>query len=349
VCYLNNKKIQIPNSGHVVFISNNEYITNQLLFVLAKINDMEYYDTVFIIPYNNIEDLKNIFINIAILLNKKDKNQLLCSFVLDNYIDILKSMHSFSHIYQKLTNNEIIELIRNGHFYSVMQPIYDIQDKKLYGYEFLLRGKINDNIISPLDIYETAYEIGLQDYLDDRARTISIVKASTLKNKNVKLFVNFLPSVIDSPNYSLKSTFDIAKLNKVSLSNIVFEVVESESIKDLNILKNIFVFYRKNGTTIAMDDIGSGYSSLNNLHKILPDFVKIDRELISFCDINSNKLIIIETIVRLCQSLNILVLAEGIERVEELRVLQNTGIRLAQGYLLGKPSEEEVIVPYIFE
>jgi EAL domain-containing protein (putative c-di-GMP-specific phosphodiesterase class I) len=62
--------------------------------------------------------------------------------------------------------------------------------------------------------------------------------------------------------------------------NIVFEITETHSIKDLSFVKGILAFYRDAGFEIALDDIGSGYSGLNLLHQLMPDYIKIDMELI---------------------------------------------------------------------
>lgn len=341
-----------PNEGKLVFISKDEHIISKINSALMEQfnQDIDKYGDIFIIDFKDREELREIIKNVSSALNKNEKKTLLCSFYSDDSITVLKNIVTFFALYQDIFNEEIVNLIKHGNLYSVIQPIYNIQEKKLFGYEFLLRGRSNGQNIPPFEIFEVAHELGLEHLLDARARECSIKKASELKNKdNLKVFINFLPSVINKEKYSLDGTFKFASLYEVPLDSLVFEMVETEDVKDIEKINNIFVVYKQNGTRIAMDDVGSGYSSLNNLHKIVPDYVKIDRELIDHCDQNTWKLKIIQSIVNLCKNLNIMVLAEGLERKEELETCRALGIDLAQGYLLGKPSEEEVTVPYNFD
>lgn len=93
---------------------------------------------------------------------------------------------------------------------------------------------------------------------------------------------------------------------------------------------------------VALDDVGSGYSSLNMIAKLLPDIVKIDREIIDHIDTNIVNQSIFRAIVQIAKESNILVLAEGIERAEEAAFCTREGADLAQGYYFGKPSAEPI-------
>lgn len=340
--------INIPENGDLILI-NREFDLNLTLANLLSHYHVEHENLYFRISYNNKGELNELLINIYEKLSAIERKNILCSFYSTDLNFILSNLINLDTLYHILINREIIELIYDGNLFSVMQPIYDIQNKKLFGYEFLLRGHIDEKLIPPLKIYETAHALGLQYQLDLRARDISVTKASQLLNQNIKVFINFLPTVINHQKFCLDNTFNTASKLQVSLSNLVFEVVETENIHDLADLNKVFVVYKENGTRLAMDDVGAGYSSLNNLHKLSPDYVKIDRDLISFCDQSIEKQRIIASIVDLCKNLNILILAEGIERIEELRLCKSYGIHLGQGFLLGRPSENEVLQPYEFE
>ena len=93
---------------------------------------------------------------------------------------------------------------------------------------------------------------------------------------------------------------------------------------------------------VALDDVGSGYSSLNMIAKLKPDIVKIDREIIDGIDTNPVHQSVFKAIVSLAKELEILVLAEGVERSEEVAYCAANGADLAQGYYFGKPSAEPV-------
>jgi EAL domain-containing protein (putative c-di-GMP-specific phosphodiesterase class I) len=89
---------------------------------------------------------------------------------------------------------------------------------------------------------------------------------------------------------------------------------------------------------VALDDLGSGYSSLNLLVALRPDFVKLDMELAREVAVDPLRRALVEALVRTAQENGIQVIAEGVETVESARVLTDVGIKLLQGYLFGRPS-----------
>lgn len=103
------------------------------------------------------------------------------------------------------------------------------------------------------------------------------------------------------------------------------------------LLKTI-AHYRELGFTIAIDDLGAGYSGLKQWSELCPDFVKIDRYFIDHCDQSEVKKEFLKSITILARATNTQVIAEGIERPEELTFVENLGISNVQGFLLEKPS-----------
>ena len=91
---------------------------------------------------------------------------------------------------------------------------------------------------------------------------------------------------------------------------------------------------------IAVDDVGSGFASLDTVAEVRPDYVKIDLKLIRDIHINSLKKNIVQSIITFCRQSNIRTVAEGIEERAELRIVRDLGVDAVQGYLLGKPSPE---------
>jgi len=115
-------------------------------------------------------------------------------------------------------------------------------------------------------------------------------------------------------------------------------VVESEHIADRSHLLDILAYYRAEGFRVALDDLGSGYSSLNLLAALRPDFVKLDMELAREVAVDPLRRSLVEALVRTAHEYGIQVIAEGVETVESARVLAGLGIRLLQGYLFGRPA-----------
>lgn len=239
-------------------------------------------------------------------------------------------------------NQDLLELISSNSFTTHFQPIIDLQkNNEIFAYECLLRPHWKGQSVPPFKLFEFARETNLHNYLDQKARESSIVSGSRQQvPSHVKLFINFLPSSIYNPEYCLQHTFKIVRENDILPDQLVFEVVESEKIHNINHLESIFKTYKKSGMQVALDDVGAGYSTLEVLKKLQPDFVKIDRDYISHCDTTLEKQLFLKSVINVATKLKIKVLAEGIERIEELQFCQNIGIHYGQGYLIGKPSPE---------
>lgn len=118
--------------------------------------------------------------------------------------------------------------------------------------------------------------------------------------------------------------------------------METEEITDIDHLKNIFKTYKASGMKVALDDVGSGFATLGILSKLEPDYVKIDRNYISYCDQNTANQQFLKQAVHISKEMGINVLGEGVERKEELEYCESIGMDFAQGYFIGKPAKEPV-------
>ena len=257
-------------------------------------------------------------------------------------LSAIKEVQPFSQIVALTTSSEITEIIKNKAFTSFFQPIIDLNGNSIYGYESLLRGVKNDgSIIPPYEIFQTAKKSDKLFYLDRAARETSL-KTAAVKRIKKKVFINFLPTAIYNPQNCLQDTVKWANQLEFDPKNIVFEVVETEKIIDTQHLKSILDFYKSHGFLVALDDVGSGYSSLNMLSSIQPDIIKIDREIIDGIDTDSFKQSVFHALTKIAKDNGITVLAEGVERVEEVHFVKESGADLAQGWFWGKPQAEPV-------
>jgi EAL domain-containing protein (putative c-di-GMP-specific phosphodiesterase class I) len=118
---------------------------------------------------------------------------------------------------------------------------------------------------------------------------------------------------------------------------VVFEITETERTHDVLHFRGIIDQYRRFGFRIALDDVGSGYSSLNLLHQLRPDFLKLDMHLIRGVDRDPYKATIAQKILEIAQKLDIKSVAEGIETTEEMDWVRDHGADFVQGYLIAKP------------
>lgn len=182
--------------------------------------------------------------------------------------------------------------IENENYQSWFQPIVRASSRDVdnaYAHEALFRVYDESGAVMPPSlVFPLAEQSDLLFSIDLVARRSAVEYAARGKPSG-KLFINFNPSSIYDPSYYLRST--AAAISEIGLKpqDIVFEVTETHQATDLNHLKGILAFYRSNGFGVALDDIGSGWSGLNLLEQLRPDYVKIDMELIRNIDRNSYK------------------------------------------------------------
>ena len=251
-------------------------------------------------------------------------------------------MYPLYQIERNIAEYDTIQIIRGTEFTSFFQPIVSLQGEEVIGFEALLRDPLAR--VSPGKLFEVAQDTGLHHMLDMKARQIAIKSRVGKVPHGIKSFINFLPSTIDNPKFSIKNTIKSMEQHHVSPEDVVFEVVETEKIDDIIHLKDIFQVYKQQGIKVALDDFGTGYSTFEVLVQLVPDYVKIDRSQIMNCDQDEVKQQYLIDLVKIVKNLGIISLAEGIERKEELDFCREIGIELAQGYYLGKPESKPNLI-----
>ena len=133
---------------------------------------------------------------------------------------------------------------------------------------------------------------------------------------------------------------DLEAVDKAGLPHeqIVFEVTENECIEDLEALKSTLRAYRDHGFGIALDDLGSGYSSLNLLADLRPDYVKLDRDLMRSVPDDPYRALIAQKLLETATALGIRTIAEGVENPAQCAWLQSHSGDYAQGFHFARPS-----------
>lgn len=220
---------------------------------------------------------------------------------------------------------------------SVYQPIVSLADGQIFGYEALTRGPKETEFGSPLALFGFAEERGMLYTLDRMAREKAISGCTELKH-NERVFINIPADVIHDPHFTPGQTLKLLQARGLSPHNVVFEITERSSIEDFTTAKKILQHYRSQGYQIAIDDAGAGYSSLQAIAELQPDYIKIDLSLILNIYKDKMKEHILETFVTFAEKMNIRLIAEGIEHPDELFKLLQMGIHYGQGYLLARPA-----------
>jgi EAL domain-containing protein (putative c-di-GMP-specific phosphodiesterase class I) len=232
------------------------------------------------------------------------------------------------------------ELLDSRRYTSVLQPIVHARDTgTIYAREALLRGAERDGgVVHAHYMFEVARGCGMLADLDLAARD-SAIDTMARAGHQESLFLNLTPSAIDDPLATLEHT--VAQIDRLQLPHerVVFEVVESEHAPDIVHLRGLLATYRDAGFRVALDDVGAGYSSLNRLHQLRPDFIKLDMDLMRGVDRDPYKALIARKTIEIATELGIATIAEGVETEGELAWAQSHGAAFIQGYATGRPSE----------
>lgn len=257
----------------------------------------------------------------------------------------MAAMEPLRALIGRIKGSWLSELLAGERLATWFQPIAD-RSGGVHGYECLMRGlNPDDSIIAPENVFSAARRSDLLFFLD-RACRISAVQRAAEHSINTRFFINFVPAAIYRPEACLQSTFRAIDAVNLAPENIVFEVVESEEVVDVEHLLHVLSFYRDHGFQVALDDLGAGYNSLNLLSRLQPDYMKTDMQLVRDVDTDPYKANITANLLDLAHKLGVRSIAEGVETEGELRWLLDHGADLLQGFLLGRPASEPA--PFVF-
>jgi EAL domain-containing protein (putative c-di-GMP-specific phosphodiesterase class I) len=237
----------------------------------------------------------------------------------------------------------LLDLLHEERVETHYQPIVEAADpRRIYAYEALLRGRQRDGgFIGGGPIFGLASEADLLFQVDLAARRSAVRNFQPAGlGPDRRVFINFTPTSIYDPAYCLRTTFQAVHEAGIRPEQVVFEVVESEEVNDLDTLVRTLEQYREAGFGVALDDLGSGFASLNLLHTLKPDFVKLDMGLIQGVDGDTHKAAIAGKLLEAADSMGSRTVAEGVERMEELHWLRDNGADLLQGFLFAYPAAQ---------
>lgn len=256
--------------------------------------------------------------------------------------DPLKALHSLKNAreFQPLREASWVdEIIINKSLTTHYQPIVMVENGlvKIVGQELLSRGLSEEGkLISPFHMFEAARVRNRLFALDHACRINSVSNAGEVE-KDQLIFINFLPTAIYSPEHCLKSTLELIEKKGIKSSQIVFEVVETDEVKNIAHLKRILEYYRKHGFQYALDDVGVGYNGINKIRELKPDFVKLALEFSNGVSTDPEKQEMAKSVLDITQEIGGVALAEGVETEEDFLYLQALGYELFQGYYFSKP------------
>ena len=219
----------------------------------------------------------------------------------------------------------------------VFQPIVELPQGRIIGYEALIRGPSDSPLHSPQFLFETASLAQRLSELETQAREVSIHRFMELELLG-KLYLNANPLALIETADHHDMMHKLLADTGIQPEQVVIEISEQHPLNDTQNLINATSHYRRTGLEIALDNLGAGHAGLRSWNDIKPDQVKLDRHFISGIDSDIIKQEFVHSIIDIARGLNCRVIAEGIETESELKTVCKLGIQYAQGYYLGRPS-----------
>ena len=209
----------------------------------------------------------------------------------------------------------------------VYQPLVDLKTKKIFAYEALVRSKSPD-FESPMSLFAAAVQHACTGELGRIIREMAIEGCPTHP-----LFLNIHPAELND-KFVVQPDDPIFQHSE----DVYLEITEGVPLSHFRLCQSILSEVRGRGVYLVVDDLGAGYSNLRYIADLHPRVVKLDRDLVAGLRKGSRMFKLVSAIVVLCRELDAMVVAEGIETVEELEAVQEAGARFGQGYLLARPA-----------
>lgn len=236
--------------------------------------------------------------------------------------------------------------IENDELSLHFQPIYFVDSEDIYGVEALLRWNSREfGNVSPRDFIPLAEETGLIVSIGEWViyEAIRVMK-KWQKNYDIpiKMFINLSSRQVSHPNFSkeLRRIFDTTDIDPKRIS---FEITESMMIDNFEQGKLILGELMDMGVKLSLDDFGTGYSSLSSLRHLPFQILKIDKSFIDDLSAVDANVAILKAIIEMAHSLNLAVVAEGIERHDQYDLVSSLGVDFIQGYFTNPPLPEDKI------
>ncbi len=345
--YLQNKFIKIYNFDKVYQLPNGEYailveksnFTDRRSFIenlkniqkninndYIEFGDIKYDISILIsLVYEKNKIIESAKLGIKKLLNTKH------NFIVANKLANLgqnrakKNMKTISMIKNAIKNEKIV---------SYFQPIINNKSKKIVKYESLVR-LINEKgeILTPIYFLDVAKK---SNYYTQITSIVLEHSFNALKKYDQEISINL--SAIDIEQNSTRSkVFELLETYKDIASNIVFELLEDENIKNFHLVKNFISRVKEYGVKIAIDDFGAGYSNYERLLEYEPDILKIDGCLIRDIETSNYSLSVVKSIVTFAKEQKLQTIAEFIENKAIFDIVKDIGVDCSQGYYFGKP------------
>lgn len=224
------------------------------------------------------------------------------------------------------------EVVDTG-FSFAFQPLVEIESRKTVGHEALVRGLAGESAASVIEAIRPE-----NLYYFDQACRMRALKVAAQRGIEKALHLNCSQVSPDNLALSIDATIECAAKHGFTPGRIVLEFGSLEMLGNPRQLDKAREMAHSAGLRVLADNLGVGEVGLKRLAVFRPDFAKLDRSLVSGIGTSARRQAIIYGLIATCMALDIEVIATGIEREAEVRWLESAGVKLAQGFLFGRPS-----------
>lgn len=220
---------------------------------------------------------------------------------------------------------------------TVYQPIVDLGTGDIFAYEALTRGPKGSSLESPATLFAIADEVDLTVELDRACFRGALRNAITMEPVH-RLFVNLLPMSFYDSAFIEVEVGNLLTAAGLTPANIVFEITERLAIENFASFKRALAAYTAMGFGVAIDDVGTRHSNLETVMSLRPHFIKISDVLVRGIARSTVKREMLRSLRHIAETIDAVMVAEGIEHVEDVIALRDLGLRYGQGYYMARPA-----------
>lgn len=248
--------------------------------------------------------------------------------------------HETSHVSSYPSSeifNDCSEVVDTS-FGFAFQPMVEIDSRKIFGYEALVRGLAGESAATVIEAIRPENR-----YFFDQACRMRALKTAARRGIDAGLHINCSQISPENLSLSIDATVECALEHRIDPGRIVLEFGNLEMLGNPRQLNKAREIAHAAGLRVLADNVGQGEVGLKRVAVFNPDFAKLDRSLICGIDTSARRQAIVQGLIATCKALGIAVIATGIERKQELAWLEAAGVKLAQGFLFGRPSTSRSI------
>ena len=247
------------------------------------------------------------------------------------------------HVMQRASAAEAVaervsEVIARRTIRPVFQPIVDLSSGRVVAYEGLVRPTLHSGFANPGSLFAAAAACDRVVELDMVCFAVVAAAAAAIPADRAVTF-NLSPRTLEATDFQPTRLHAILEAQGIDAARVVLELTEREALEDIESLRISLDACRAAGFRVAADDVGAGNAGLRLLSQLGFDIVKVDLSLVQVGAMREASLEVLRSVVELAGRWGAVVIAEGIETPEQLRIVRGLGVSAGQGYLLGRPGE----------